>query len=153
MSEEPSPAIDVRPITAAETYPLRLAVLRPNGPDAAAEFLGDDTTTTKHFGAFDRDELVGIVSLFLAEMPGRPGVSALQLRGMATAAQVRGRGFGRALVVASVAHARNRGMSLIWCNARTSALEFYRKQKWEIVGEEFEIPGVGPHFHMWRALA
>jgi GNAT superfamily N-acetyltransferase len=149
---ERSAPITVRPITAAETYPLRLAVLRPNGPHAAAQFPGDEAATTKHFGAFEKTELIGIASLFPAEMPGRPGHSALQLRGMATAPEVRGKGFGPALVKACVAYARDTGMKLIWCNARTSALGFYRKLGWEIVGDEFEIPGVGPHFHMWRPL-
>jgi GNAT superfamily N-acetyltransferase len=142
--------VDVRMITAAETWPLRLSVLRPNRPLTAAQFPGDDLASTRHFGAFQQDKLVGIVSLFLAEMPGRPGVSALQLRGMATGPAVRGAGFGRALLSASVEFARESDRKLIWCNARTSAVEFYRKCGWEISGAEFEVPDVGPHFHMWR---
>lgn len=145
--------IEVRTITAAETWPLRLAVLRPQRPLSAAQFPGDDLPPTKHFGAFRDNNLLGIASLFLAEMSERPGASALQLRGMATAPAVRGAGFGRALVAASVAFARESGMNLIWCNARISAVGFYRKLGWEIVGTEFDIPDVGPHFRMWRRIA
>lgn len=145
-------AVEVRAVAAAETWPLRLAVLRPHRPLAAAQFPGDDLPTTKHFGAFQGAALVGITSLFLAEFPARPGVPALQLRGMATAPEVRGAGFGRALVAASVAYTRERGIKLIWCNARTSALGFYGKLGWEISGPEFEVPDVGPHFHMWRSV-
>jgi GNAT superfamily N-acetyltransferase len=72
---------------------------------------------------------------------------------MATAPEVRGTGFGRALVAASIACARESGMKLIWCNARTSAVGFYRKLDWEIAGAEFDIPDVGPHFRMWRRVA
>lgn len=144
--------IEVRTITAPETWPLRLAVLRPRRPLSAAQFPGDDLPSTKHFGAFRENGLVGIASLFLAEMPERPVTSALQLRGMATAPEVRGAGFGRALVTACVAFARQSRLELIWCNARTSAVEFYRKLGWEIIGEEFDIPDVGPHFHMWRRI-
>ena len=143
----------MRLIPAAETWPLRQSVLRPGRPLAAAQFPGDDLPSTKHFGAFQNDELVGIASLFRAEMPEHPGVGALQLRGMATAPEVRGAGCGRALVAACVAFASASGQKLIWCNARVSALEFYRKQGWEILGEEFDVPDVGPHFHMWRRLA
>jgi GNAT superfamily N-acetyltransferase len=142
----------VRPITTAATWPLRQSELRPGRPLAAAQFTGDDLPSTKHFGAFRSGELVGIASLFLAEMPEHPGVSALQLRGMATTPTVRGAGFGRALVAACVAFASASGKSLIWCNARTSAVEFYRKLGWEILGTEFEVPDVGPHFHMWRRI-
>lgn len=145
--------VAVRPITAAATWPLRLSVLRPGRPAAAAQFPGDDLSSTKHFGAFQGDELVGIASLFPAEMPEHPGVSAWQLRGMATAPSVRGAGFGRALLAACVAFASASGKQLIWCNARTSAIKFYRKLGWEILGEEFDVPDVGPHFHMWRWVA
>ena len=77
--------VAVRLITTAETWPLRQSELRPGRPLAAAQFPGDDLSSTKHFGVFQSDELVGIASLFLAEMPEHPSVSALQLRGMATA--------------------------------------------------------------------
>ena len=146
-------AINVRMITAAATCPLRLAVLRPNRPLEAAQFPGDDLPTTKHFGAFRGAALLGIASLFLADFPARPGEPALQLRGMATAPEVRGAGFGQALVGACVAYAREQQMKLIWCNARTSALGFYAKLGWEISGGEFEVPDVGPHFHMWRSVS
>jgi predicted GNAT family N-acyltransferase len=36
----------------------------------------------------------------------------------------------------------------IWCNARVSAMGFYRKAGWTVESEEFEIEGVGPHVRM-----
>jgi GNAT superfamily N-acetyltransferase len=88
------------------------------------------------------------------KIPAQPGVSpAFQLRGMATLPEVRGAGFGRALLDACVAAARENGAAILWCNARTSAADFYAKNGWRIVGAEFDIPTVGPHFRMSRALA
>jgi GNAT superfamily N-acetyltransferase len=144
--------IEVRLITAAETLPLRMAVLRPNRPDEAARFPEDEDATTRHFGAFRDGKLSGIATLLRVEMPGQPGVPALQLRGMATAPEVRGEGFGRALVLACLAFARDDGVPLLWCNARTGAVGFYRKLGFEIVGAEFIVPDVGPHFRMWVRL-
>jgi len=141
--------IQVRPITAAETLPLRMSVLRPNRPVDVARFPEDDAPTTRHFGAFRDGQLVGIASLLRAEMPERPGMPAIQLRGMATAPEVRGQGFGRALILACLAFAREHGRPLLWCNARTGAVGFYRKLGFEIVGTEFIVPDVGPHFRMW----
>ena len=143
---------EVRVITAAETWPLRQAVLRPGRPAAAAQFPADDAPATKHFGAFRGTSLVGIASLFRAEMPEQPGVSAFQLRGMATAPEVRGQGFGRALILTCLAYARDNQAQLFWFNARTVALGFYRKLGFEIIGEEFEVPDVGPHFRMGMSL-
>lgn len=144
--------IEVRPISTPETYPLRLAVLRPNRPLEAAQFPGDDSPSTKHFGAFRNGALVGIASLFLAEMPGHPGVTALQLRGMAAAPEVRRQGVGRALVQACLAYARGQRVEIFWMNARLAAVPFYRKLGFAISGEKFGIPDVGPHFHMWQRL-
>jgi GNAT superfamily N-acetyltransferase len=139
----------IRPISAAETITVRWPVLRPGFPREAAIFAGDELATTKHFGAFDGDRLVGVASIYLATLPERPDTTAAwQLRGMATLPAVRGRGFGRALLEACVAHACEENAALLWCNARTSAAPFYRKHGWTILGYEFDIPTVGPHFRM-----
>ena len=139
---------EVRLIETRETLPVRLAILRPGLPEASAIFPGDDDPGTKHFGAFQGKELVGVASLFTAELPGGPKVPTFQLRGMATAEAVRGLGFGKALVFACLEFARNQSCPFIWCNARTEAVNFYKKLGFEILGDEFEIPGVGPHFRM-----
>lgn len=142
----------VRVITAAETLPLRMSVLRPNRPREVAQFPDDDLPTSRHFGAFQNGAIVGIASLFHAPFPHDSAVQAIQLRGMATAPEVRGAGFGQAIVAACVAYAAFSGVAVIWCNARVSALGFYRKLGWEVIGPQFDIADVGPHFHMWRGL-
>ena len=143
----------IRPISAAETIAVRWPVLRPGLPRETAEFDGDDAPGTLHFGAFDDDALTGVASIYLAIFPAQPDVSpTMQLRGMATLPEVRGAGFGTALLDACVAAAHGKGAALIWCNARTSAAPFYAKHGWQIVGEEFDIPTVGPHFRMCLAL-
>src|SRR6185369_10778696 len=124
MTSPPGVA-EVRVITAGETLPLRQRVLRPGRAIAAAQFSGDDAPSTRHFGAFRDGRLVGIASLFLVELPEQPGLAARQLRGMATAPEARGMGFGRALVLACVAFTRENGAQLLWCNARTPAAGFY----------------------------
>jgi GNAT superfamily N-acetyltransferase len=149
-----SPArFDIRAIASAATHPLRLSVLRPNRPASAAIFPDDDAPSTRHLGAFRDGQVVGIASLFVADLtPEHAGAPAYQLRGMATAPEVRGAGFGKALVIECVAFGQARGAKILWCNARTSAMDFYRKLGFEIIGPEFDIPDVGPHFRMWIRL-
>jgi len=147
----------IRAIAAAETIAVRWPVLRPGFPRETAVFDGDDAATTLHFGAFDGDMLLGVASIYLVpcpeKIPAQPDVSrAFQLRGMATLPEVRGAGFGKALLDACVAAARKNGAAILWCNARTSAADFYAKNGWRIVGAEFDIPTVGPHFRMWIVL-
>jgi len=144
--------IDVRPISSAETFPLRLAVLRPGRPRESAMFAGDDAPDTKHFGAFRNGKLLSIASLFASELPERPGLPAYQLRGMATAEEARNQGLGKALVAASLDFLREKHGRLLWCNARIAAVEFYRHLGFSTIGPEFDIPEVGPHFRMWREV-
>jgi predicted GNAT family N-acyltransferase len=152
IDEKQIAGLEVRQISAAQTVPLRHAVLRPGRPVETAFFAGDDLQSTKHFGAFRDGQLLCIASLFQAELPDEPGVAAIQLRGMATAAEAQRTGLGRALVLGCVAFAREKGARLLWCNARTYAAGFYSKLGFEIVGEEFDIPDVGPHYRMKLVL-
>jgi GNAT superfamily N-acetyltransferase len=143
----------IRRITAAETIAVRWPVLRPGFPRESAVFDGDDAPHTLHFGAFEGERLIGVASIYLAPFPAMPDSSpAWQLRGMATLPEVRGRRFGCALLDACVARARQENAALLWCNARTGAAAFYRKHGWEILGVEFDIPTVGPHYRMLLKL-
>ena len=142
----------VRQITAAETFPLRLAVLRPGRPAETAHFSGDGDRTTRHFGVFTDGRLVGIASLLQAPLAEEPGRKAYQLRGMATAEDVRGKGFGTSLVEVCLAYCQQHDAELVWCNARIGAVGFYSRLGFEVIGDEFHIPDVGPHFRMRKWL-
>jgi predicted GNAT family N-acyltransferase len=141
-------AFEIRRITAAETIPLRHSVLRPGRPVEQAHFPGDDDPRTAHFGGFKDGHLLCVASLFASALPGEERAQAFQLRGMAADPVARGLGLGTALVKACAQHAGNNRAKLLWCNARTSAAGFYSRLGFEIVGNEFDIPDVGPHFRM-----
>ena len=109
----------VRQITAAETFPLRLAVLRPGltvlkQPTFPATTIKPPAIS----GVFTDGRLVGIATLLQASLAEEPGRKAYQLRGMATAEDVRGKGFGKSLVEACLAYSRQHEAELVWCNAR-----------------------------------
>ena len=140
--------VEIRVIAASETIPLRHAILRNGRPMESARFPGDDEPTTRHFGAYRGGELLAVASLFAVTMPGRPGEPAFQLRGMATSPEAQGTGLGKLLLRAATEFAREKRARLLWCNARVSASGFYRKLGFEIIGDEFDIPGIGPHFRM-----
>jgi predicted GNAT family N-acyltransferase len=143
---------EIRQISAAQTLPLRLDILRPGRPVESAHFPGDEAPETRHFGAFVNGDLQGIASIFRAKMPERSDLPAFQLRGMATAQQSRGAGLGRALLQACIAYAQEKHAELLWCNARKTAVGFYQGLEFGIVGDEFEIQDVGPHFRMCLPL-
>ena len=146
-------SIHIQPITAVQTHPLRLTVLRPGYPPDAAVFPGDDAPHARHFGAFSGDALLGVASVYREAMPGEAALTDWRLRGMAVAPECRGQGYGRALVIACLEDVRWQGGTHLWCNARTTARAFYERLGFKTLGEEFDIPSVGPHFVMWRLVA
>jgi predicted GNAT family N-acyltransferase len=139
----------IRRVTAEEVRPLRHAVLRPGQAYDETVYPGDDAGV--HLGAFDHDWLVGIASLYEEDrVGGRAG--GWRLRGMATDAGVRGAGYGAALVAGCVEEVRATGGTELWCNARMSAVGFYRRAGFEVVSDEFDVPGIGAHVVMTRPV-
>lgn len=130
---------------------LRHRILRPGQDPEATVYPGDADPDTVHLGAFEGDRLVGIASLYHEPRLGRSG--GWRLRGMAVEREARGRGFGVALLAASVDHVAAAGGDEVWCNAREAAVGFYRRCGFEVVGEEFDIPGIGRHVVMARTPA
>lgn len=138
--------ITVKPVPRDDLIDLRLRVLRPGKPRAAALFPGDDEPRTRHYGALIDGRVVGCASFMWSELDGAP---AWQLRAMASDPDCKGQGVGRALLEQALADVtRASGVRQFWCNARTSALGFYQKLGWTICSDEFEIPEIGPHFKM-----
>lgn len=142
----------LRRITAEETRPLRQRVLRPHQPPEAMVYPGDDHPDTLHLGAYMGEQQVGVASLYREAPPGEVDPAAWRLRGMAVAPELQGAGFGRALLERCVEHATEQGGTRVWCNARTSAARFYTVMGFAVVGDEFELPGIGPHHVMVRSL-
>ena len=139
----------IRAVPTDEIRPLRHRILRPTQTYEDTLYPGDDLPETVHFGAFDGDRLVGIASLYREDRPGGPA-PGWRLRGMATEPDVRGQGYGAAMLAAAVDHAAAAGGREVWCNARMVAVDFYRRAGFEVVSEEFDIPGIGGHVVMAR---
>lgn len=139
----------IRPVTAEEVRPLRHSVLRPGQAFEETVYPGDDAGV--HLGAFDGDRLVGIASLY-TEDRADGAAGGWRLRGMATDAGVRGAGFGGALLAGCLDHVAGAGGSELWCNARMAAVGFYRRAGFEVVSDEFDVPGIGAHVVMARPL-
>lgn len=147
---------DVRAIAAEETHELRRRVLRPHQSIAQMVYPGDDAPDARHFGAFLDGALVGIASIYReddVEASGQARAGGFRLRGMATLDEVRGRGFGAALLRACLEHAARSGAHYVWCNARTTASGFYEVLGFKPIGAVFELAGIGPHVRMRREIS
>ena len=81
------------------------------------------------------------------------GAGGFRLRGMATDPAYAGQGFGAELINFALNELRSVHASYIWCNARKPAVGFYSRLGFEVISEEFDIPGVGPHYDMFSQIA
>ena len=144
----PSRQRKVRSISAAQARPLRQAILRPHQPLEACIYEADDDPSSAHFGAVADGRLVGIASIYRQREDGSRDPFVWRLRGMATLEAVRGQGYGVALIEVCVRHAQREGGMRLWCNARTTVAGFYRGVGFREKGEEFDLPGLGPHVVM-----
>ncbi|MFC1878878.1 GNAT family N-acetyltransferase [Chloroflexota bacterium] len=139
-------------IPVEQARPLRNLILRPGLPPETCIYPDDDAPKTFHCGAFLDGDLVGIASIFQESPPFDTDPDAWRLRGMAVSARARRKGFGTALIEACLDHAAAFCGSILWCNARTNVLPFYKTMGFHRKGEEFNVPESGPHFVMWRNI-
>lgn len=137
------PEEGISPIPAEWTHSLRHSVLRPHQSISEMSFAGDSSSRSLHLARFSKGSTVAIVSLIDEEAE-----STLRLRGMAVSGQLQGRGYGSELIQEAVSYAQLNNLKEIWCNARASALYFYKKHGFKTVGHEFQIEGIGPHYKM-----
>lgn len=143
-------------LAAEQVQPLRTEILRPHFDEGRlCEFPQDHHHDTAHYGIVDDDFAVhAVVTYIHNECPHKPGVEALQLRGMCVDEPMQGHGLGERLLEGSLGQLAVSFPSakIVWCNARTSAVGFYEKMGFETSGEEFEVDEIGPHVVMCKAL-
>ena len=135
----------IRFIQAEETLPLRNKVLRGHLTLEQCRLPTDELGF--HLGYFLEGELVCVATFFEEDYP-ELGNGGYRLRGMATAPDQAGKGYGAAVIKFAIDELKKQGAAYIWCNARSAALGFYLKLNFEILSEEFEISGIGAHFNM-----
>jgi GNAT superfamily N-acetyltransferase len=131
-------SVEVVDVRAVDCHDLRRRVLRAGTPSDDVEFDEDARPDAFHLAAADADgRLVGVATFFLQPTPWRDGQRAAQLRGMAVEPTVQGQGVGAALLRAATDRLRSVGVTVLWANARDSALGFYERCGMVVVGDGF----------------
>jgi ribosomal protein S18 acetylase RimI-like enzyme len=108
----------IKEIEASETWPLRHKVMWPNKPLDFVVLPNDEAGL--HFGLFEKEMLVSVISLFIESQDG-------QFRKFATDNYYQGKGFGTKLLNHLISEAKKRNIKNLRCNARMTAIEFYQR--------------------------
>jgi GNAT superfamily N-acetyltransferase len=135
--------VEVTRVSAADVLDVRRAVLRDGRTDVPADFPEDDGPRAIHVGARRpaaapprQTPLIGVATLFPSPRPDEP--DAWQLRGMAVLPEHQGQGIGGALLAEGARLVKEAGGSQVWAHARNTALGFYERQGWKVVGDSYE---------------
>ncbi|MFA6422615.1 MAG: GNAT family N-acetyltransferase [Candidatus Buchananbacteria bacterium] len=100
-----------------------------------------------HIVAIDNGKIVGILILTPIED------SILKMRQVAVANELQGRGVGSSLVEFAEKIAREQKVSKIILDARSSALDFYLRKGYKVVGDEYIDEHINiPHYKMEKFL-
>jgi ribosomal protein S18 acetylase RimI-like enzyme len=102
--------------------------LWPAKPPEYCQVEGDQDAL--HFGAFINDELVCVGSVYLDSNKAR-------LRKFATNPDYQSQGIGLKMLSFILESLRNTDVNIFWCDARESALSFYRRFGMQPYDERF----------------
>ena len=130
-------------VDAGRTWHVRHRNLRQGQPFETVDYGEvDRLSSTVHLVLTMGDQEIGCATIMKEE---RAGGFGYRIRGMAVDEEYRGYGFGRRLMEGCQNLAQELQTGL-WCNARNNAIPSYVACGFQQVGEEFDIPNIGPHF-------
>lgn len=129
--------MEIKSIEASQTWQIRHEVMWPDQPFEFVQLEEDNLGL--HFGVFDQEKLVSIVSCFLVD-------NEMQFRKLATLEAYQGRGIASELLKYIFRFAKDKDLKKVWCNARTNKKQFYEKfgmvdthKTFTKAGQEFTI--------------
>ncbi len=125
--------VAIRRINVEDTLPLRRDVLYPQLTLDGVRVAHDEDGL--HFGLYEQDHLVTVVSLF-------PGNGSAQFRKLATTPACQGKGYGSSMLEHLVQFCRKERIGILWCNARDTAESFYIKLGFRKTGDYFQKDGI-----------
>lgn len=124
-------------IKASQTWQIRHEVMWPDQPFEFVQLEEDNLGL--HFGVFDQEKLVSIVSCFIDN-------DEMQFRKLATLEGYQGKGIASKLLIYILNLAKEKALKKVWCNARTNKKSFYEKfgmidthKTFTKAGQEFTI--------------
>ncbi len=141
-------------ITAQDTYQIRQKVLIPDHDLQKAKFENDDDEDISfHLGAFVGGKLVSVASFYYDRNPLFPDLHQYRLRGMATLQEFQNTGLSSELLKMAFPIIKQNFCTLLWCDARVSAIGFYEKVGFtKLSGDIFEIEDIGQHTLMMKSI-
>ena len=142
----------IRKVKASNIRTIRHRNLRQGKPYSTTSYKRDEENNTFHLACILNKEIISCATFYPENNKLFPNQKAYRLRGMATDNNYRKRGIGKKIMLQAFEEIKKGGGTLLWCNARLVAVEFYKKIGLKIIGEQFDIPEIGPHYLMYKKI-
>lgn len=124
--------ISIQQIEAKQAWPIRHKVMYPEQEFDGIKLPQD--SIGQHFGLFERDELISVVSFF-------PEGQEAQFRKFATLEEKQHAGYGSKLLQFLIDYSKSAGIKKLWCNARKNAINFYNRFGFHETGKTYSANG------------
>ena len=142
----------IKKVDAEKIRLLRHSELRKGQDFSTTSYLKDNEKDTFHIACIVNKKVVTCATFYPERSTKIKSNNAYRLRGMATASNFQRKGYATELMIESFKELKEKKSDLLWCNARLVAVSFYESLGFKIIGNMFDIEGIGPHYYMHKKI-
>ena len=142
----------IKKVNAFDIRKIRHRNLRQGKPFSTTAYKKDNEKKTFHLACIYNNVTISCATFYPENNKFFPNEKSYRLRGMATDTEYRKRGIGKKILLQAFEEIKKKKGTLLWCNARLSAVEFYKKLGLQTIGKEFDISDIGPHYLMYKKM-
>ena len=139
-------------VKASKIRRVRHRNLRQGKPFSTTAYKKDNEKKTFHLACIHNNITISCATFYPENNKFFPNEKSYRLRGMATDTEYRKRGIGKKILLQAFEEIKKKKGTLLWCNARLIAVEFYKKLGLQTIGKEFYISDIGPHYLMYKKM-
>ena len=142
----------IKEVKASKIRRVRHRNLRQGKPFSTTAYKKDNEKKTFHLACIHNNITISCATFYPENNKFFPNEKSYRLRGMATDTEYRKRGIGKEILLQAFEEIKKKKGTLLWCNARLIAVEFYKKLGLQTIGKEFDISDIGPHYLMYKKM-
>lgn len=142
----------VKSVSVEQILHIRSAELRNGLEPEQCRFDEDKNEDAIHLGLFVNNTIIGCLSVFKEDNDSFNEINQHRYRGMAVSKAYQGMALGNLILNKADHLVLERKANFIWMTAREKAVNFYRRNGYNVVGTSFDIPGIGSHYLLYKKL-
>ena len=144
--------LKINKVNAEEIRSLRHSELRKGQDFSTTSYLKDHQSDTFHMACILTEEIVSCATFYPEKIIQIKFDNPYRLRGMATDTKFQRKGYAKNLMIEAFKELKKRDCDMLWCNARIVAVDFYKSVGFKIIGDLFNIKGIGLHYYMYKEI-